>query len=142
MDSKLTAKDQPVPCHTCVNFVGRKSIDDVPPDCYHCVWSNAKTGLWPHYKRDPSCPEKTPMPIELIEVDEPTQEEQVNHPRHYKTGGIETIDYIQAKLGDEGTVAYCLGNVIKYTSRWKDKGGLTDLKKAKWYLEKAIELKE
>lgn len=68
--------------------------------------------------------------------------DNVNHPKHYTVGGIETIDFIKAKLGTEGTIAYCLGNVIKYVTRWKDKGGLEDLKKAQWYLNYAVNTKE
>ncbi len=35
-----------------------------------------------------------------------------------------------------------LGNVVKYISRWQEKGGLEDLKKALWYLERKIYLEE
>jgi hypothetical protein len=42
----------------------------------------------------------------------------VNQPKHYTTGGIETIDYIRAKLGGDHFQAYCIGNVIKYVSRY------------------------
>ena len=60
--------------------------------------------------------------------------DMVNHPPHYKTGGVETIDFIEAK-----DLGYHLGNVIKYVSRAKHKGNeLEDLKKAQWYLERAI----
>ena len=60
--------------------------------------------------------------------------DNVNHPPHYKTGGIETIDFIEAK-----ELGYHLGNVIKYVTRAKHKGNeLEDLKKAQWYLERAI----
>ena len=60
--------------------------------------------------------------------------DMVNHPPHYKAGGIETIDFIEAKnLGSN------LGNVVKYVSRADLKGNkLEDLQKAKWYLERAI----
>ena len=62
------------------------------------------------------------------------QFDNVNHPPHYKTGGVETIDFIEAK-----ELGYHLGNVIKYVSRAKHKGNeLEDLKKAQWYLERAI----
>jgi hypothetical protein len=58
----------------------------------------------------------------------------VNHPPHYKKGGIETIDFIDAK-----ELNYNLGNVVKYVSRSGLKGDLAeDLKKAKWYLEREI----
>lgn len=71
----------------------------------------------------------TPDPVNLLPTPDP-----VNHPPHYKTGGIETIDFIEAK-----DLGYHLGNVIKYVSRAKHKGNeLEDLKKAQWYLERAI----
>ncbi len=62
----------------------------------------------------------------------------VNHPAHYTYGGIETMDYIDS-LGMG--VAFCLGNVIKYVSRagHKDSTAVTeDLRKAQWYLNRAI----
>jgi hypothetical protein len=58
----------------------------------------------------------------------------VNHPSHYTTGGIETIDFIEAKELD-----YNLGNVVKYITRADKKGRkLEDLKKAQWYLNRAV----
>jgi len=65
----------------------------------------------------------------------------VNSPTHYTSGKIEVIDYITDKLSKEEFEGFCIGNVVKYVSRYKHKNGLEDLKKAKWYLEKAIELK-
>jgi predicted transcriptional regulator of viral defense system len=60
--------------------------------------------------------------------------DNVNHPSHYKTGGIETIDFIEAKKLD-----YHLGNVVKYITRSDLKGNkLEDLQKAQWYLNRAI----
>jgi hypothetical protein len=60
--------------------------------------------------------------------------DMVNHPPHYKAGGIETIEFIEAK-----GLGYNLGNVVKYVSRADLKGNkLEDLQKAKWYLERAI----
>jgi hypothetical protein len=58
----------------------------------------------------------------------------VNHPDHYKDGGIETIDFIEAK-----ELNYHLGNVVKYVSRAGKKGSkLQDLQKAQWYLTREI----
>jgi hypothetical protein len=58
----------------------------------------------------------------------------VNHPAHYTTGGIETIDFIEAK-----NLNYNLGNAVKYITRADHKGNrLQDLQKAKWYLEREI----
>jgi hypothetical protein len=60
--------------------------------------------------------------------------DNVNHPAHYKTGGIETIDFIEAKQ-----LNYHLGNVVKYITRADHKGDrLENLKKAQWYLEREI----
>jgi hypothetical protein len=59
----------------------------------------------------------------------------VNHPPHYTDGGIEVIDFIEAK-----GLGYRLGNVVKYVSRAKLKGNLLeDLRKAEWYLKREIE---
>lgn len=60
----------------------------------------------------------------------------INHPDHYNQGGVECIDAIEAAGHLEG---FCTGNVIKYLWRWKDKGGLEDLKKARWYIDKLIQ---
>lgn len=58
----------------------------------------------------------------------------VNEPPHYLAGGIETIDYIEAKGFN-----YNLGNVCKYISRAGHKGDtIEDLKKAAWYLNREI----
>jgi len=58
----------------------------------------------------------------------------VNHPWHYKVGGIETIDFIEGK-----NLGYNLGNAVKYISRADHKGNkLQDLQKAQWYLNREI----
>ena len=65
--------------------------------------------------------------------------DMVNHPQHYADKKIEVIEYIRDTLPPQGFTDYCLGNVLKYVSRWRKKGGVEDLKKAKVYLEWAIE---
>ena len=60
-------------------------------------------------------------------------------PAHYQRAGIETIDYIRATLDGPGFEAYCIGNVLKYVSRYREKGGIEDLRKAQVYLGWAIE---
>jgi len=68
-------------------------------------------------------------------VDTLLKSDPVNNPTHYTAGGIETIDFIEAKNLD-----YRLGNVIKYITRADHKGSkLEDLRKAQWYLTRAIE---
>ena len=63
----------------------------------------------------------------------------VNHPNHYCKGGVECLDAIKAALGDkyEGFLA---GNVLKYVYRYPDKNGVEDCKKARFYLDKLIEV--
>lgn len=63
----------------------------------------------------------------------------VNHPPHYKAGGIETIDFIEAK-----DLNYRLGNVVKYVSRAgrKNSDPVEDLQKAAWYLNREIEARK
>lgn len=66
--------------------------------------------------------------------------EHINSPKHYIEGGIETIDYMKAKLTHERFVGYLQANVIKYISRAQYKSNeLEDLKKARWYLNRMIE---
>lgn len=65
------------------------------------------------------------------------EHEAVSHPQHYNMGGIECIDGIKAALG-ENYIGFLIGNVIKYCWRYKYKNGLEDIKKARYYLEKAI----
>jgi DNA-binding CsgD family transcriptional regulator len=73
--------------------------------------------------------------ISLTNPNTPIQKaDPVNHPAHYKVGGIETIDFIEAKK-----LGYNLGNVVKYITRSDHKGNrLQDLRKAQWYLEREI----
>jgi len=63
----------------------------------------------------------------------------VNHPPHYNQGGVECIEAIKAALGQDGFIAYCKGQVIKYLWRADHKGNaLQDAEKAEWYLKRAI----
>ena len=63
--------------------------------------------------------------------------DSVNHPPHYTTGDIECIDAIRAALGQKGFIAYCRGNAIKYLWRCEHKGGVEDMHKAEWYINRA-----
>ena len=64
--------------------------------------------------------------------------DEVNHPKHYCMGRIETIEAIKSALGDDGFQSYCAGNILKYTWRYKYKGGKESLEKARWYLDRLI----
>lgn len=64
--------------------------------------------------------------------------DNVNSPNHYTQGGIESIDYMKAKLSAEAFQGFLHGNVLKYISRSNYKNGVEDLKKAQWYLNKLV----
>jgi len=66
-----------------------------------------------------------------------SQPDPIN-PSHYRQGAVECIDAIHAALGTEGFRSYCVGNIIKYTFRYKHKNGLEDLKKSNWYLTELL----
>jgi len=56
-------------------------------------------------------------------------------PGHYKDKPIQPWDFIVSN-----NLGYLEGNVVKYISRWREKGGVDDLRKAKHYSEKLIEV--
>jgi hypothetical protein len=56
---------------------------------------------------------------------------------HYRDKGIQPIIYIHAN-----DLGFCEGNVVKYVTRWREKNGIADLRKAIHYLELLIELNE
>lgn len=61
------------------------------------------------------------------------------NPDYYGVGGIETFEFLKAKLSPSQLAGFCKGNVIKYLARADNKGKVEDLKKARWYLDKLIE---
>ena len=114
--------------NACPECVGLKNRDDSCQNCSKC-WREAVKDI--KFKDDIEVVlplEKAPK--ELID--------NVNHPNHYTQGKYEVIDYIEDKLSKEELQGYCVGNVLKYVSRFKHKNGLEDLKKAEWYLNRLI----
>ena len=80
------------------------------------------------------------MPITMEEPKVEIEVDMVNSPPHYKVGGIEVIDFIQAKLTTEEFRGYLQGNVLKYSSRVGYKGDASeDLAKLVWYANKLQE---
>jgi len=57
------------------------------------------------------------------------------NPSHYKGNGVEVIDLIEGL-----ELAFHAGNVVKYVARYKNKNGVEDLVKARWYLDRLIRL--
>jgi hypothetical protein len=79
-------------------------------------------------------------PSKIVKAVQTTTADIVKSPPHYRTGGIETIDFIEAK-----DLNYRLGNVVKYVARAgkkSDSDPLVDLKKARWYLDREIFARE
>ena len=64
----------------------------------------------------------------------------VNHPGHYETGKFECIEVMQEALGIDAVEDFCICNAFKYLYRHKRKNGLEDVKKAKWYIDKFLDL--
>ncbi|SEU11988.1 DUF3310 domain-containing protein [Pseudomonas graminis] len=56
---------------------------------------------------------------------------------HYKSLNIQPIEFIHAN-----GIPFAEGSVIKYVTRWRAKGGIADLEKAKHFLELLIELEK
>ena len=66
----------------------------------------------------------------------------VNHPSHYESGKFECIDVMLETQGKAAVMCFCLCNAFKYLYRHNRKNGVEDIKKAKWYIDKYLELVE
>lgn len=101
--------------------------------CYNCRYRELKAGDYPCldcYLSD------NDAPGELMWERRPEPPDQVGG-NHYRIKTIQPWDYIAAN-----NLCYFTGNVVKYVSRFRDKNGVEDLKKARHYLDKLIELEE
>ena len=84
--------------------------------------------------------EDTPTVADTVEENsEDVNPDPVNRPAHYTSGSIECIDAIQAAFDAEAVKDFCLCNAFKYLWRHRNKNGVEDLKKARWYLNRLIE---
>ena len=72
--------------------------------------------------------------MELLDTPNPSANSTQVAGTHYKDKAIQPWDYIVSN-----NLGYLEGNIVKYVSRWKDKGGVDELKKAQHYLAKLIE---
>ena len=104
------------------NYFSEESTED----CYHFLIAEGLIGK-------PEQPEINFVKVERNDEVEPTND-AVQHPSHYTQGGIECIEAIKASMTADGFCDYCKGNIIKYIWRWRDKGGVEDLRKASVYL--------
>jgi hypothetical protein len=60
------------------------------------------------------------------------------NPAHYSSGDFQCIDAIKASMTTEEFFGYLKGNCQKYVWRYRQKGGVEDLRKAQWYLNRLI----
>ena len=67
---------------------------------------------------------------------------EVDHPDHYNAGPVECIDALQSALTPDEFAGFCKGNSLKYIWREQHKGGIESLRKAVWYLERLIAMRE
>ena len=67
-----------------------------------------------------------------------TLEKDNINPDHYKSQcSIECIEAMEMAFGNESVLNFCLCNAFKYLWRHENKGGIEDLKKAAWYIDRA-----
>lgn len=78
------------------------------------------------------------VPELSINVTEP-KTDLIDQQEHYTNNGIQPIEIMKANMTKEEYRGFLMGNIIKYPLRYKDKGGLKDLKKTKTYLTWLIE---
>ena len=84
-----------------------------------------------------------PVPWATLEKSPVLKEDVVNHPSHYTDGGgVECIEAIESSLTNEEYRGYLKGNIQKYVWRERHKGETESLKKARWYLDRLIQLDE
>ena len=79
-----------------------------------------------------------PLPKEdrAIKMPVSSKPDNVNRPKHYCKGGVESIELVKAAVSNlSGFEAVCVANIIKYMWRYKEKNGLEDVMKAAKYLE-------
>lgn len=128
-------EEVPNDCEGCVAFghgslCTSLSIDGLDDEhCYdnHIIWKKVVKGCNKEFEA--KLPGTTAQDVK----------DMIN-PSHYKVGGIETINYLQAKLTPEEFTGYLKGNALKYLSRSSHKHDdpVEDYKKARWYINRLV----
>lgn len=113
----------------CVNCINKSLLFSTEP-CKSCVNNGGKKNSF------------TPLKDVAPSVNGKQTNDNVNHPSHYETGSFECIDVMSETQGKEAVKNFCLCNAFKYIYRHNNKNGLEDIRKAKWYIDKYIELSE
>ena len=125
-----------------INFAKVERNDEDERMTYEEVLNRLKSWVKEHddYLTCKAMKDAIEIAIEAIEKQPIT--DAVQHPSHYTQGGIECIEAIRASMTADGFCDYCKGNIIKYIWRWRDKGGVEDLRKASVYLDWLINAAE
>lgn len=113
----------------CANCESRPVLSNTEP-CKSCVNCGGKNYNF------------TPLIEVAPRINKKPVNDNVNHPSHYETGSFECIDVMLETQGKKAVKNFCLCNAFKYIYRHNSKNGLEDIQKAKWYIDKYIELSE
>jgi uncharacterized protein (UPF0264 family) len=115
-----TKNPEDEPCNSCRNYSNWVTVD---------VFKNIDNHGEAMVQRTIPPPQYDPKDVALNALDVQVAGS------HYKKHGIQPVEYIHTNK-----IGYFEGNVIKYVTRWRDKGGIADLEKAKHYIDLLIEL--
>lgn len=157
MDSKLSLHFEPeiykselFDLYKCINLINNSLLGifnrymGSSTEINNCNWSEDEV-LRYKLKVDKFEPEFYDHSISkvILDTNYENNSDPVNHPEHYETNGIECFDAIKASQGDSAAVNFAVCNAFKYIWRNRHKGAqIQDLKKAVWYLNKAIDILE
>lgn len=109
----------------------------------YCVMSDCHKFTNSFYQRTLECEDTQDTAPSAAEPIAPaTADAPVDHPSHYTHGSVECIDAMVETQGVHAVQHFCVCNAFKYLWRWRGKNGMEDIKKAAWYLNKAITLQE
>lgn len=122
----------------CIDCIYQNN-DDPTPECLQCRQKNNwQSKCCASCKHDSENPFEEPCSTCKNYSHWKPDEDDVNHPDHYTQGGIECIDAIRASMTPDEYAGYLKGNIQKYLWRYEHKGGVQDLEKAMWYLDRLI----
>lgn len=125
----------------CDHKIDKYRFYDGCPDCvFNCACNISDFDDWSVGELE-SAMTLIESPNPNADLDESTND-PVNHPNHYCQGGIECIDAMEAAFNKQTVADFCICNAFKYIFRCKNKNGLEDVKKARWYLDKYLKLYE
>ncbi|AQY55101.1 hypothetical protein [Geobacillus phage TP-84] len=116
-------------------MINKTNYPDADPEMTFEVQRSTLDKLAEEYK-------KTMDKVDKNENVHDVHQDVINKPRHYHQGGFDALYVIERKFGRVVLRGFYIGNIIKYILRFEQKNGVEDLKKARFYLDKLIELEE